>query len=274
MNLKMNIIKVKPKDIRLDKKSIKLRQNIILALEKYRRGHIGPAFSCLEIMRIIFDNYLIKKERLNDFILSKGHGCLALYSILYENKKIDKKTLLSFTGIDSILGGHPESFVPTVKFSTGSLGHGLSVGAGMSTADNILKNNKKVFVLLGDGEINEGSVWEAAMFIAKHKLNNLITLIDYNKMQSYGKVKDITGLEPLKKKWESFQFNVLSINGHDLKEIKHSLNKAIKLKSKPTVIICNTIKGKGVKKIENVPEWHYKSNLTDEEINHLKNNLI
>ncbi len=270
----MNIIKVNPKNIRLDKKSIKLRQNIVQALEKYKRGHIGPAFSCLEIIRVIFDKYLNKKNKDNDFLLSKGHGCLALYSILYENKIINKKTLLSFTGPDSILGGHPEHFVPMVKFSTGSLGHGLSVGAGMSIADKISKSNKKVFVLLGDGEINEGSIWEAAMFISKHKLHNLIALIDYNKMQSYGKVKDITSLEPLKKKWESFQFNVIDINGHDLKEIDRSLSKAIKLKSKPTVIICNTIKGKGVKKIENIPEWHYKSNLTNKEINHLKNNLI
>ena len=270
----MNIKKVNPKNIKLDKKSIKLRLNIVNALEKYRRGHIGPAFSCLEITRVIFNKHLKKKNNQNEFILSKGHGCLALYSVLFDKKKISKKTLLSFTGINSILGGHPEHFVPMINFSTGSLGHGLSVGAGMCVADKILKKNKKVFVLLGDGEINEGSIWEAAMFIAKHKLINLITLIDYNKMQSYGRIEDITLLEPLRKKWESFGFNVLEINGHNLKEINKSISKAFKTKSKPSVIICNTIKGKGIKKIENVPEWHYKSKLTDEEIEFLKKSLL
>ncbi len=269
----MNTKKVNPKNIKLDQKSIKLRLNIVNALEKYRRGHIGPAFSCLEIIRVIFNKHIKEKKNQNEFLLSKGHGCLALYSVLFDINKISKKTLLSFTGINSILGGHPEHFVPLVNFSTGSLGHGLSVAAGMCAGDKILKINKKVFVLLGDGEINEGSVWEAALFISKHKLNNLITLIDYNKMQSYGKIKDITVLEPLKRKWESFGFNVSEINGHSINEIDRSINKAIKKKAKPTVIICNTIKGKGISKIENSPEWHYKSKLTDKELEYLKKNL-
>ena len=262
---------IKAKKIRLDKKSIKLRLHVIEALKKYKRGHIGAAFSCIDIIRVIYDKYLFsKKKKIGDFVLSKGHGCLALYSVLYDKGIISKNTLTSFTGSNSILGGHPEHFVPTINFSTGSLGHGFAFAAGMSVADKIRSINKKIFVLLGDGEINEGSIWETALSVKKHNLKNLITLVDYNKMQSYGSMKEVINLHPLKKKWESFGFKVLEINGHSINEIKKSINFAVKHKTKPIVIICHTVKGKGLKTAENNPAWHYKSNLETEELNQME----
>ena len=266
----MNIIR-KAKNIKLDKKSIQLRLNVLEALKKYKRGHIGAAFSCIDIIRVIYDKYLFSnKKKINDFILSKGHGCLALYSVLFDKGIISKNTLRSFTGSESILGGHPEHFVPTINFSTGSLGHGFAFAAGMSIADKIKKDKKKIFVLLGDGEVNEGSIWETALSVNKHKLTNLITLIDYNKMQSYGPMKEVINLHPLKKKWDSFGFKVLEVNGHSIKELKKSINFSIKYKVKPIIIICHTIKGKGLKTTENNPTWHYKSNLEKNEISQME----
>ena len=173
----------------------------------------------------------------------------------------------------SILGGHPETKVPGVEASTGALGHGLPIGVGMAIAAKIKKENHKVVVVIGDGETDEGSIWESAMSASKHKLSNLVVLLDYNKIQSYGFVKDVLNLEPLKQKWVSFGFEVSEVNGHDVNQLKKALNQISSIKDKPKIIICHTIKGKGIAFAENNPSWHHKNNLGKKELEDLNNSI-
>lgn len=257
--------------IKLDDKSIIIRKNIIKTLESGKRAHLGSALSIVEVIRVLYDDYLnvtpknFSKLSRDRFILSKGHGCLALYSILASKKFFSKEYLLKFCHLDSILGGHPEyKRIPGIEASTGALGHGLSIGIGMAYASKIMNLKNKIVVLLGDGEINEGSIWEGAMSASKHNLSNLTVLVDYNKIQSYDFVKNVLGLEPLKNKWKSFGFQTHEINGHNTKEIKKSLFK--ETAKKPKLIICHTIKGKGLSFAENNPNWHHKSNVTEKDI--------
>jgi len=260
---------------KLDKRSIYLRSLILKLVAKEKRGHIGSSMSIVEILRVLYDKILkhknLKSINRDRFILSKGHGCLALYSILYDKKYLNKNHFKNFGTINSILGGHPEHFVPGVEFSTGSLGHGYPIAAGVAKALKLKKNSKNyVYCLLGDGELNEGSIWETCLSVAKHNLTNLITMIDYNKLQSYDYVKYVLDLEPLKSKWISFGFNVIECDGHDVNLIKKKINFAKKYKKKPNVIIFNTIKGRGIKIAESNRFWHHKSNLDVKTINNLK----
>jgi transketolase len=260
------------KKIKLDKKSIYLRKLILLCLKHQKRGHVGPAMSLVEIIRVLYKRF-VKKNK-SKFILSKGHGCLALYAVLYDKGFIKKKDLLSIGKFNSNLGGHPEhDKVNGVEISTGALGHGLPIAVGMAIASKINKNNKKYFVVCGDGEINEGSIWESLLSASKHKLDNLILLIDYNKLQSYGKTRDILNLEPLTDKFKSFNFKTFNINGHDIIEIESTLNKVLKIKNKPSVIICHTIKGKGLRVAEGNPSWHHKSFLEENDLSKLEKSL-
>jgi len=266
--------------IKLDKRSKVLRKHVVKCLLGGGRGHVGSALSLIEILRVLYDSILkfnpknpkdINRDRL---ILSKGHGCLALYAILADKKFFNLKALNNTSKLNSNLGGHPEPKARGVEVSTGSLGHGLPIGTGMALAAKIYKKKHKVFVIVGDGEINEGSIWEAAMSAAKHKLNNLKVIIDYNKIQSYGFTKEVLDLEPLKDKWRSFGFDVSEVNGHNIKQLKNNLKKFVKLKSKkPSVTICHTVKGKGFKFAENNPFWHHKNNFTEKEI-HLMNESV
>jgi transketolase len=257
----------------LDQRSKFLRKKIINALEGGRRGHLGSSMSMIEILRVLYDSFLRYKAvdpnwKFRDrFILSKGHGCLALYAILADKGFFPDIELLSFCSPNSKLGGHPErGKVPGVEASTGALGHGLSIGVGMAIAAKIKEMDFRVVVLTGDGELNEGSVWEAALSASKHKLSNLIVFIDYNKFQSYGRTSEVLDLEPLADKWKSFGFEVREVDGHNVEEIE-KLTKILPLnKSKPTAIICHTVKGKGFDFAENQAEWHHKSGLTDEDI--------
>ena len=178
---------------KLDSRSKDLRRNVIRMIEVDKRGHIGPALSLIEILRVLYDSFLKFQSQKPDWddrdrlILSKGHGCLALYSILADKGFFNKRELDTFCQPDSILGGHPEKDkTPGVEASTGALGHGLPMGVGMALAARINNKNHRIVVIMGDGEINEGSVWESAMSAAKHKLSNLILFIDHNKLQSYG----------------------------------------------------------------------------------------
>ena len=170
--------------------------------------------SLVEILRVLYDDFLVfdpKNTKLTSrdrFILSKGHGCLALYAILSDKNFFPKDELSIACEPKSILGGHPEVKVPGVEASTGALGHGLSIGVGMALAAKLKKEKHKVVVVIGDGESDEGSIWESAMSASKHNLSNLIVLLDYNKIQSYGFVNEVLDLEPIKKKWESFGFDV------------------------------------------------------------------
>mgnify|MGYP001236757565 CR=1 FL=1 len=254
----------------LDERSKLLRRLVLKMVEVGGRGHIGPALSLIEILRVIYDSFLQYRPEQPDwanrdrFILSKGHGCLALYAILADKGFFDKSELSRFCLHDSILGGHPErSKVPGVEASTGALGHGLPIAVGMALAAKIRKNNHKIVVVTGDGEINEGSVWEAAMSAAKHQLSNLSVFVDYNKLQSYGLVQEVLKLEPLADKWKSFGFEVQEVDGHDTQAL-HDLTVKLPFNSEhPSVVICHTTKGKGFPFAENSPDWHHKSGLKD-----------
>ena len=275
------ILNKKALEIKLDSRSKYLRQLIVKSLVGGGRGHMGSAMSLVEILRVLYDEFIKfdpkkpKNENRDRLVLSKGHGCLALYAILADKKFIKIKDLDIASKFDSILGGHPESLkVPGVEVSTGALGHGFPVGVGMAVAAKLKKQNHNIYVVIGDGETNEGSIWEAALSASKHKLNNLKVIIDYNKIQSYDFVNKVLNLEPLKKKWESFGFEVSEVNGHDIKNLKANLNDYLKSKSKnPSVTICHTIKGKGFYFAENNPKWHHKNSFSTEEIENMNNCL-
>ena len=266
--------------ISLDQRSIYLREMAIKTLESGKRAHLGSAMSIMELIRVLYDDFLnydnanLKDLNRDRFILSKGHGCLALYVVLADKGFFDEKELLTFCQKDSILGGHPEyGKIPGVEASTGALGHGMPIGVGMALASRLQKRKSRVVVLVGDGEINEGSVWEAAMAAAKHQLSNFTVIIDYNKIQSYGFVSEVLNTEPLADKWTSFGFAVKEINGHDVTAIKKIFTSLPLNNQKPTALICHTIKGKGFSFAENDPTWHHKSNLSDAEIKRMYENF-
>jgi transketolase len=257
----------------LDARSKYLRRLVVRGLDGGGRGHVGSSMSLIEIMRVLYDDIL--RFRASDpkwgdrdrMILSKGHGCLALYAILADKGFIPIDTLDTFCRRDSILGGHPEAGkVAGVEASTGALGHGLSVGLGMALALRAGRKDSRVFVVMGDGEINEGSVWEAAMCAGKHKLGNLTAMIDYNKIQSAGFTRDIQDLEPLLDKWRAFGFAAVEVDGHDVGALRSLLRRLPLDAGKPTAIVCHTIKGKGVSFAENDPNWHHKNKFADGEI--------
>ena len=267
--------------IKLDNRSKYLRQLIVKALIGGGRGHMGAAMSLVEILRILYDEFIKfdpkqpKNENRDRLILSKGHGCLALYAILADKNFIKTTDLNIASKFESILGGHPESSkIPGVEVSTGALGHGFPVGVGMAVAAKLKKQKHNIYVVIGDGESNEGSIWEAALSASKHKLNNLKVMVDYNKIQSYDFVDKVLNLEPLKKKWESFGFEASEVNGHDVEDLKTNIKDYLKSKSdKPSVTICHTIKGKGFYFAENNPKWHHKNSFSTEEIKNMNNCL-
>jgi transketolase len=257
----------------LDDRSKYLRRLILRGLAGGGRGHVGSSMSLVEILRVLYDDVLRyrpaepKWPGRDRMILSKGHGCLALYALLADKEFIPVETLDTFCRRDSILGGHPEaSKVPGVEASTGSLGHGLSFGVGMALAQRIRRGDSRVFVVMGDGEINEGSVWEAAMCAGKHKLANLTAIIDYNKIQSAGFTRDIQDLEPLVDKWRAFGFAATDVDGHDVSALRALFQRTPLQASRPTAIICHTVKGKGIPFAENDPNWHHKSRFADGEL--------
>ena len=214
----------------LDERSLALRRIIVDMLRHSRRGHVGAAFSLVEMLRVLYDDVLRfdagrpdwpERDRL---ILSKGHGCLALYAILADKAFFPEYEMERFCRFDGILGGHPDGRkIPGVEISTGSLGHGPSIGIGMALHARIAKAAQRVFVILGDGECDEGSVWEAAMTAAKHGLDHLTFLVDYNKMQSYASTRVVQDLEPFADKWRSFGFGVLECDGHDVAALRQGL---------------------------------------------------
>ena len=193
------------------------------------------------------------------FILSKGHAGMALYSVLALKRFFDKELLFSSCRPGSILGGHPDMHkVPGVEASTGALGHGFPFAVGVALAGKIDQKRYKVFALLGDGECQEGSVWEAALFAPHHKLDNLTVIIDYNKLQAMDKIDHIVRLEPFVEKWKAFGWAVAQVNGHDIQGLYKVLSKTPLKKNKPTLVIAHTTKGKGISFMENVPIWHYR----------------
>jgi len=265
---------------RLDSKSIEYRKEILKIIESARRGHIGSALSIVEILRVLYEDILKidpknpKWDARDRFILSKGHGCLSLYVVLAEKGFFPKDKLATFCEFDSILGGHPDAGkVPGVEASTGSLGHGLPIGAGIALSAKIDKKDFRTFVLMGDGECNEGSVWETALFAAKYKLSNLTAIIDYNKMQCFGNTCEVLELEPFAEKWKSFGFEVHEVDGHDVLALRKELSAVPFKKNKPSMLICHTLKGKGIKKLESNADWHHKAKVSDEEMRELYGDL-
>ena len=262
--------------IPLSERAKKLRERLLSVTELGQRGHIGPALSILEIVDVaykrVMDSTLIKSQspKRDRFLLSKGHGCLGLYVVLEDLGLLDGLNLESYCKYESSFGGHPESAtVPAIEFSTGSLGHGLPVGVGMAKAAKIRNEGWKVFVLLGDGELNEGSIWEAAAHASKHKLDNLIVIVDFNNMQASGPVHEVLDMSSLREKWQAFGFDTSEVNGHDERAIEDSLTKEPK-NSMPRCVIAYTVKGKGITQAENSTLWHHKARITSEEIEILR----
>jgi transketolase len=264
----------------LDQRSLELRRLVIKALEGGGRGHLGSALSLIEILRSLYDNTMRydaakpKWPERDRFILSKGHGCLAQYALLADKGFFPMTELVKFCHFDGILGGHPDANkVPGVEASTGALGHGLPIGLGLALAARLQKRDSRVFVVMGDGEINEGSVWEAALCAGKHGLSNLTAIVDYNKLQSYGPTAEVQDLEPLADKWRSFGFSVREVDGHDMADLNSAFSSLPYDTKRPTAVICHTVKGKGVSYAEGNAAWHHKSKISDEEVVALYNEL-
>ncbi len=260
----------------LDERSQYLRRLTIDALKGGERGHIGSTMSLIEIIRVLYDDIL--NYRSDDpewperdcFILSKGHGCLALYAVLADKGFFPLSELETFCRAGSMLGGHPEAQkIPGVEASTGALGHGLPIGVGRALAARMHGRSSRVFVVMGDGEINEGSVWEAAMSAAKHKLSNLVAIVDYNKIQSAGPTAEILELEPLLDKWQAFGFAAVETNGHDVNALRELFQNIPVEPEKPTAIICHTVKGRGIDFAEHDPAWHHQSRIDNDLIERL-----
>lgn len=261
---------------RLDARSRDLRKTIVRMLAASRRGHPASALSIVEILRVLYDDVLRydpknpRWEHRDRFILSKGHGCLALYAILAEKGFFPESELWKFCKSDGILGGHPDyGKVPGVEASTGSLGHGLSIGVGFALNARYEKADYRTFIIISDGEADEGSVWEAAMCAGKYKLGNLTVIVDYNKQQSYDTTFKVQDLEPFADKWKSFGWAVKEVDGHNVDKLRSVLSNLPVKRDKPSVIICHTVKGKGIGFVENNLSWHHRRGITDEEIQSL-----
>lgn len=242
-----------------------IRAHTLRMVHHANTSHIGSCFSMADILAVLYGGILrVDPDRpewpdRDRFILSKGHAAAAVYATLAERGFFPKEWLEKYCDDDSPLMGHINHKVPGVEVSTGSLGHGLPIGCGMALAGKEKKNPFRVFVLLSDGEMDEGSNWESILFASHHRLDNLTAIVDYNKIQSFGRVKDVLELEPLAAKWNAFNWAVKEIDGHDLQEIKEILSAIPFEKGRPSVIIAHTVKGKGVSFMEDQLAWHYKS---------------
>jgi len=253
----------KPLSIKeLEKEAKQVRYLIIQMLAKAGSGHPGGSLSATDLLVALYFNFL-RYDPLNPqwperdrFLLSKGHCCPLLYAVLAETGYFPKDKLMTLRGFGSILQGHPDRRTPGVESVSGSLGQGLSIGLGMSLAAKLDKKDYRVYVMLGDGETEEGNIWEAAMASSHFACDNLCAILDYNGCQIDGRVKDIMNLEPLAAKWQAFGWHTIEINGHDMQQILNAYAEAKEIKGKPTIIIACTIKGKGVSFMENVIGFH------------------
>ncbi len=240
----------------------RIRCRILKMVHASKSSHVGTALSSVDILVALYFKVMRIDPKRPDwgardiFLLSKGHGCTAQYATLVERGYADAKVLEGFAADGGTLWGHATSgTLPGVEASTGSLGHGLPIGLGMAIADPA----RRVFVLLGDGECDEGSVWEAALFAGHRRPENLVAIIDYNKIQSLGDTKDVLNLEPLADKWKALNWGVREVDGHDIGAITKALSSLPFKKGRPSVLIAHTIKGKGVSFMENKLDWHYKN---------------
>jgi transketolase len=244
----------------------KIRVHAIRMTHLGKSSHIGSVLSIADILAVLYNGVLRIKpdhphwEDRDRFILSKGHAGAGVYAVLAEKGFFPTELLKSHCQNGSVFSGHvSHKGVPGVELSTGSLGHGLSVGAGLALAGKMDRKDSRTFVLLSDGECDEGAVWEAALFSAHHKLDNLIAIVDYNKIQSLAPVRDTLNLEPFADKWKSFGWAVRSVNGHDHQELNRELSSVPFEELRPSCLIAHTVKGKGVSFMENQVLWHYRS---------------
>lgn len=245
--------------------AISMRLHALEMVFNAKASHIGSALSICDIVATLYSSVLRvdprneKWSNRDRFILSKGHACVAVYAALAEIGFIDKNDLKTYGNDHSFLMNHISHKVPGVEFSTGALGHGLSFGVGKALSAKINNDKWKTFVLMSDGEIAEGSNWEALMFASHHRLENLTAIIDYNKLQSLTTVEKTLNIEPLAKKYDSFGWSVKEVDGHDYLALEQALNSTPWDKGKPSIVIAHTIKGKGVSFMENSVDWHYNS---------------
>ena len=260
----MNITLDSIEDLR--KKSKEIRRDIIEEVYNASSGHPGGSLSVTDILTVLYFNQMnINPDKPNyenrdRLILSKGHCCPALYATLANRGYFDKELLKSFRKIDGLLQGHPDmKKIPGVDMSSGSLGQGLSAANGMALASKLDKKGFRVYCIVGDGEIEEGQIWEAAMTSSHYKLDNLCVIVDNNNLQIDGQVKDVMNVYPIDEKFKSFGFETINIDGNNIEEIIEALQKAKITKGKPTAIIAKTIKGKGVSFMEDNVSWHGKA---------------
>jgi transketolase len=235
-------------------------------VHKANASHVGSCFSMADVLAVLYGEVLRidpanpHQEDRDRFVLSKGHGGAALYATLAERGFFPVEWLESYCANDSPLAGHiTHHGVPGVEVSTGSLGHGLGIACGMSLAGKRCGRPYRVFALLSDGECDEGSTWEAALFAPHHHLDNLVAIVDYNKIQSFGTVREVLDLEPFADKWQAFGWSVLVVDGHDHQQLSTTLAAAPFQPGKPALVLAHTVKGKGVAFMENQLAWHYKS---------------
>jgi len=238
-----------------------IRKLILDQSKRANVGHIGSALSVADIIAALYAHVLHipdpEEPDRDRFILSKGHAALALYAALFLKGWLTEEDLNSFCGEGSLLGVHPEHALMGIDFSTGSLGHGLSIGAGAALAARLQRSSRRIFVLLSDAECNEGSVWEAVMFAAHHRLANLIAIVDQNGQQAFGYTDKVLNLSPLSERWRAFGWDVRDVDGHSVVEITQTLAGLDTTAGSPHVLIAHTVFGKGVSYMENQIKWHY-----------------
>ena len=235
----------------------RIRRSVIEQSKRANVGHIGSALSIADVLAALFDGVLRGTAADPDrdrFILSKGHAALALYGALHAVGRLTDEQLASFCGDGTSVGGHPEHALEGIDFSTGSLGQGLSYGAGAALAARLQRSSRRAYVLVSDAECNEGAIWEAAMFAAHHRLSNLVAIVDANGQQALGYTKDVIDMEPLAERWQAFGWDAQELDGHDVDALKTALTQA---SDRPRVLIARTVFGKGVSYMENLIEWHY-----------------
>lgn len=246
----------RPKPEELKKIAKEVRKDILMMLSEAGSGHTSGSLSCVEIIVTLY-YYKLQQDPSNKkwadrdrFILSKGHTCPSLYAVLARKGFFPREELMKLRKLGSLLQGHASLCVPGCEASTGSLGQGLSISNGIALAARLDNRNYRVYCLIGDGEQDEGQIWEAAMTSAHYKIDNLCVISDYNKQQIDGWVSDVKQLEPLRDKWAAFGWHAIEADGHDFRQLMDALDEAEQIKGKPTIIIAHTIKGKGVSFIE------------------------
>lgn len=255
----------------LQEKATQIRRLIVQMLAKAGSGHPGGSLSATDVLTVLF--YQVLRHNPKDpawperdrFHMSKGHCCPLWYALLAETGYFPKQELWSLRKFGAMLQGHPDRRVPGVEVASGSLGQGLSVALGMSLAARVDKREYRVYVLMGDGEIQEGNIWEAAMAASHYHCDNICAILDYNGFQIDGRTRDIMNLEPMTDKWKAFGWQVIEINGHQIPEILDAYAQAAAVKGKPTIIVAHTIKGKGVSFMENVVDFHGRAPTKEEE---------